>query len=168
MMIAKLIDNAQKSVVHRWLLNLLLQRKIPFNNPHHIKIVSVEDDAITMILPFIRSNKNHINSIHACALATLCEYISGITLARTIDTSKYRFILQQLNIVYKYQAKQDVFARFQLPAKWISDEIIIPLQSAGSLVKELNIEVFDGKNNLICIGFPIWQIKTWDAVKTKI
>ena len=167
-MIGRLLDRAQKSVFQRWLLNKILWRKIPFNHPHRIKIIKIEDDAITMLLPFRRSNKNHINSIHACALATMCEYISGITLARRIDTSKYRFILQELNMTYKYQAKKDVFARFELPVQWINDEVIQPLLSVESIVKELKVEVFDGDKNLICIGKPLWQIKKWDSVKTKV
>lgn len=167
-MIGPLIDKAQKSAYHRWILNRVLWWKIPFNNPHRIEIIKVEEDAITMLLPYRRSNKNHINGMHACALATLCEYISGISLARVIDVKKYRFILQKLEITYKYQAKKQVTARLSIPERWINDEVIIPLQKTGTIVKELNIELFDNAGNLICIGNPVWQIKTWESVKTKI
>ena len=167
-MINQLLNNAQRSSYRRWVLNRLLWYKIPFNRPHRIEIIKVESDAITMRLPFRNRNKNHINGMHACALATLCEYISGMSLARVIDAKKYRFILQKLEMTYHYQAKKDVIARLVLTEKWINDEFIVPLQNSGTILKEIKIELFDTEQNLICVGNPVWQIKSWDAVKTKI
>ena len=167
-MINRLIKNAQRSSIHRWLLNKVLHHKIPFNKPHQIEIVKVEAEAITMRLPFIRKNKNHINSMHACALATMSEYISGISLVRSLGTEKYRYILKELRMVYSYQAKEDVFTSFGLSEKWIKDEVITPLLTDDAVNRELKVELFDSQNKLICTGFPVWQIKRWDAVKTKV
>ena len=167
-MIDRLINNAQRSPIHRWLLNKILQYKIPFNRPHQPEILKVEADVITMRLPFIRKNKNHINSMHACALATMSEYISGISLARCLGTEKYRFILKELKMVYSYQAKEDVFTSFRLPVKWINDEVITPLLTDEAVTRELKVELFDSQNKLICTGFPVWQIKRWETVKTKV
>ena len=167
-MINRLIKNAQRSSIHQWLLNKVLHYKIPFNKPHQIEIVKVEAEAITMRLPFIRKNKNHINSMHACALATMSEYISGISLVRSLGTEKYRYILKELRMVYSYQAKEDVFTSFGLSEKWIKDEVITPLLTDDAVNRELKVELFDSQNKLICTGFPVWQIKRWDAVKTKV
>lgn len=167
-MINQLIKKAQRSPFRLWLLNIILWWKIPFNLPHRIKIIKIEEEAITMLLPFRKRNKNHINSMHACALATICEYITGITLAKVIDPEKYRFILQKLEMSYKYQAKKDVIARMEIPSGWIMDEVLVPLRSAESVIKEFKAELFDTDHNLICIGSSNWQIKKWDAVKTKV
>ena len=146
----------------------MLWVKIPFNRPHRIQIINIEPEAVTMRLPYVKRNKNHINGLHACALATLCEYISGISLARVLDAKKYRFILQKLEMNYHYQAKKDVIARLELTEKWINDEFVVPLQSIPAIVMELKIELFDPDNNLICTGKPVWQVKKWESVKTKI
>ncbi|MBL0097002.1 MAG: DUF4442 domain-containing protein [Bacteroidetes bacterium] len=79
-----LLEKAKTSGFYKWLFNIVLWRTIPFNQPHRLKVEQVKGDALLISIPFIRKNKNHINGIHACALATLCEYISGLSLARAL------------------------------------------------------------------------------------
>ncbi len=110
----KIFLKAQYSSFHRWILNRGLWFKIPFNLPHKIRIKEIGADSIAMELPFIRANKNHINGIHACALATLCEYVSGLSLVRFLSPDKYRIILKDIHVIYHYQAKTKVNAQFQV------------------------------------------------------
>lgn len=73
-----LIEKARHSKFYLWVLNFFLLRTVPFNNPHKLKIQSIADDGITMYAANIKSNRNHIKGIHACLLATLCEYVTVI------------------------------------------------------------------------------------------
>ncbi|MFI5218831.1 MAG: DUF4442 domain-containing protein [Bacteroidia bacterium] len=168
MQLKKIIYKASKSSFWLWLLNAILWKKVPFNNPHKIKIIKIENGELILLLPYKRKNLNHIKSIHACALATLCEYISGLALMSSISEKEYRIILKNIHMTYHYQAKMDVLATFSLSPEFIRNEIIEPLQISGSIMKELMVEAYDSNKNHICTGKINWQIKKWEHVKTKV
>ena len=168
MLLSDLIKKAETSSFYLWLLNNILWKKIPFNNPHKIKIEKVESGALTISLPYKRKNKNHIGGIYACALATLSEYISGLTLMSSISEKEYRIILKNINITYHYQAKMKVQATFSLSEEFLQNEIIKPLKTSDSIFKELAVELYDTQKNHICTGLINWQIKKWEKVKTKV
>ncbi|MBL7923979.1 MAG: DUF4442 domain-containing protein, partial [Bacteroidia bacterium] len=98
MQLNRLLEKAKTSAIHRHLLNYGLRRMIPFNGAHHLKIEQVMDHTLLLTLPAIRQNKNHLQGMHACALATLCEYISGLSLARVLPAEEYRLILKSIHV----------------------------------------------------------------------
>lgn len=158
---------ARYSSFYKWLLNRGLWFKIPFNLPHKIRIKEIGEEHISMELPFIASNKNHINGIHACALATLCEYVSGLSLARFLSAEKYRIILKDIHVIYHYQAKTKVSTSFEIN-KLLLREIRQELEVSEAIFKELHVEVYDSKLNHVCTGIITWQLKNWSKVKTKV
>jgi acyl-coenzyme A thioesterase PaaI-like protein len=159
-------DKARKSSFRLWLLNMVLLRVVPFNKPHGIKIVEIKDDVILVKAKNKRKNRNHIKGIHACLLATLCEYVSGLNLLTALNPEEYRIILKNIHMTYHYQAKADVFAAFGLTDKFLNEEIIIPLQQETAIFKEFTIDVYDEAKNHICTGLINWQIKAWKHVRT--
>jgi acyl-coenzyme A thioesterase PaaI-like protein len=168
MQLRTIIEKAKTSSFHMWMLNTVLWRKIPFNNPHKIKISLIEKNAITVTLPFIKKNQNHIKGIHACALATLSEYISGLMLMSSLSEKDYRIILKNISMTYHYQAKMEVHSKFSLTREFIQSEVIEPLKNLDSVFKELTVDVYDKNQNHISTGLINWQIKKWSSVKTKV
>jgi len=168
MLLSELLNKAEHSAFYLWVLNNILWRKIPFNNPHKIKIERIEKGALTVSIPYKRKNQNHIKGIHACALATLCEYISGLTLISSLSEKDYRIILKNISITYHYQAKMKVLTTFSLSRESIQNDIIEYLKTSDYIFKELKVELFDIQKNHICTGLINWQIKKWEKVKTKI
>ncbi|MFN0189743.1 MAG: DUF4442 domain-containing protein, partial [Bacteroidia bacterium] len=71
MTLNSILDKAKNSSFYLFLLNLVLRRIIPYNAPHRFKVEKVNEESLEVSIPFIKKNKNHINGIHACALATL-------------------------------------------------------------------------------------------------
>jgi len=63
--IKKLVHRAKTSGFYRTILNLGLNRMIPFNKPHGFKVLEVDEDSLKVLLPYKRKNFNHINGIHA-------------------------------------------------------------------------------------------------------
>ncbi|HKR03644.1 MAG TPA: DUF4442 domain-containing protein [Bacteroidia bacterium] len=167
MVLSELIRKAETSPFYLWVLNNILWKKIPFNNPHKIKIEKIKDGSLTIFLPYKRKNMNHIGGIHACALATLCEYTTGLTLMSSISEKEFRIILKNIKMTYHYQAKMKVQTTFSLSKEFIRNEIVEPLKTADSIFKELTVELYDVKKNHICTGVINWQIKKWEKVKTK-
>lgn len=163
-----LVKKASQSKFYLWLLNFILLRMVPFNNPHKIKILSITNDEVTMLAPNKRSNHNHIKGIHACLLATLCEYVSGFSLLIHLSPKEYRIILKNIHMTYHYQAKNDVLVKFKLSPQQVKETVLIPLQNEEKLFKEFTVEVYDTSNNHICTGLINWQIKAWKNVKMKI
>ena len=97
------VSRAKSSGFYRWLLNVVFDRMVPFNKPHRFRILEIGDHHVKTYLPYRRRNLNHVNGLHACALATLTELSSGFLLAARLDPKKFRLILKRLEVDYLYQ-----------------------------------------------------------------
>jgi hypothetical protein len=165
---AQLLQKAQYSSFYKWLVNLLLLRKIPFNRSHRFKILSINKSSIEIKIPYRKSNLNHINGLHACALAAVSEYATGLLLMFNLNAADYRLILQSLEIQFHFQGKTDGIAIFSATQDWIEKNILIPLQTNDNVLAACETKVFDIHKNLLSTCHTNWQIKKWDKVKTKI
>ena len=159
-----LIQKASDSTFYTWILNRVISQAVPFNAPHHFRITKIHPGETHILLPYRRSNRNHVKGIHACALATLCEFTVGMTLISKISDSQYRLILKNLKMEYHYQAKMDVTASFTITEETLKNKIIDPLLNSDAIFHEFEIKVTDVAQNLICTGHVNWQIKKWDKV----
>jgi acyl-coenzyme A thioesterase PaaI-like protein len=167
MLTTKFIERAKHSKFSLWLLNAGLARMIPFNKPHGFKILQIGDFDIKILLPYRRSNLNHISGLHACALATVSEFATGLLLISKLGFDKYRIIMQRLEMDYHYQGKMDATAHFSIPELWIQENIYGPLETNPSVNVVCEIKIFDSQNNHLTTGNVHWQIKEWKRVKTK-
>jgi acyl-coenzyme A thioesterase PaaI-like protein len=161
-----LVQKAKHSALYLWLLNKVLLRTVPFNKPHALKVRKIEEGGLVIGAENRRSNRNHIHGIHACLLATLCEYASGLTLLLHLSPKEYRIILKTIQMTYHYQAKKNVSVTFRLSKEEVETKIKVPLQSQEALFHEFKVEVYDADQNHICTGLINWQIKAWRHVKT--
>ena len=166
--IQKIIGKAKTSTFYLWLLNFGLNRMVPFNRPHGFKIVKLTDESIETKLPFKTLNFNHIRSVHACALATLTEFTTGVFLISKFGANKYRIILRNLQMEYHYQGKTSVIAKFGLSEKEMRERVFIPLENEESVDIICEVKTYDLNNNHISTGNVTWQIKEWAKVKTSV
>lgn len=160
------IDKARNSRFRLWLLNQGLLRIVPFNKPHGLRLSHIGEDELTVSARNVRANQNHIKGIHACLLATLCEYVSGLSLLMHLDPKVYRILLKSIEMQYHYQAKMDVRATCKLDQDALKEEVAGPL--ADAVLKTFQIAVMDTDNNHICTGTIQWQIKNWDKLRLKV
>lgn len=164
---SKLLEKAKTSGFWLWVLNLALNRIIPFNQPHGFKILEVGDHFIRTFLPYKRKNKNHIGGLHACALATLSEFTTGALLLTELNPQKYRLILKTIEVNYHYQGKMDAFAKYTISPEKLKQKVFIPLETNESVILPCEISIFDKKGNELTTAKVFWQIKEWGKVKTK-
>jgi len=162
------VDKAKNSSFYRQLLNWSLDRMIPFNKPHKLRILEIGDYHIKTLLPYRTKNLNHIKGLHACVLATVSEFSTGFLLLSKLDAKKYRLIMQRLEMDYHYQGKMDAVASFAISEEWLNQYIYQPLQSQEAIVVICEIKIVDVKGNHLTTGKIHWQIKDWQKVKTKI
>lgn len=162
----KVINSARRNKFALWKLNFLLLRYIPFNRPHKIKIKSLTQYSIEVLLPLIRNNKNHIKGLHACSMATAAEFSSGFLLMSMLDFRKYRLIMQSIHVEYHYQGRSDARSVFSISKKEFQEKILNPLLEHGKLSYSCSVEIFDKEQNLLCTATMDWQIKNWEKVKS--
>ncbi len=167
MKIQELMRKAETSAFKKRLLQFVLNYSIPFNRPHGFKIVEVFNDGFHIALPYWRINRNHIRGIHACALATLSEFISGLTLIKVIGRDDLRIIMKELKMTYHFQAKKNVSAVLHLTPQMLEQNVFDPLKTQDSVFYLMKVEVYDIDKNHICSGEINWQLKKWDKVRTK-
>jgi acyl-coenzyme A thioesterase PaaI-like protein len=163
----QLVSRAQNSSFRLWLLNIVLLNGIPFNKPHKLRVIKVTNSEIEIRLPYRRRNLNHLKGLHACGLATLCEYAAGLLLSHRLDVSKYRMIMRSMNMQYHYQGKTDATARFGISEEWLKEKILDPLQNSDSVFVLCEVQAHDTQGNLLCTGTTEWQVKNWTKVKVK-
>ncbi|MFN8154010.1 MAG: DUF4442 domain-containing protein [Bacteroidia bacterium] len=161
-----LMRKAQDSAFYRWVLNRALWRMIPFNGPHKFRITGISSDNIELTIPYIRKNLNHIRGIHACALATACEYVSGLSLTRSFNPDQYRIILKTIQMDYHYQGKMNLYSRFGIETATI-ETLKQSLQQEDAVFHTFDVNIHDTENNHICTGHITWQIKPWSKAKVK-
>jgi acyl-coenzyme A thioesterase PaaI-like protein len=162
-----ILVKARTSGFYLWLLNMGLNRMIPFNKPHGFAIKDLGETEVTTLLPYKRRNLNHIKGLHACALATLSEFTTGVLLISHLDPAKYRIILQRLEMDYHYQGKTDARAHFVLDQDWMTSHIYTPLETADSTVVVCEVKIYDSAQNHLTTGRVHWQVKSWSKVRTK-
>ena len=162
-----LIQKAKTSSFYRKILNWSLNKMIPFNKPHRFSVVEISDYRLRTLVPYRKSNFNHIRGIHACALATVSEFTSGFLLLSRLDIKKYRLIMQRLEMDYHYQGKMDAIAEFEISEDWMQQQVYEPLTRQDAIVIPCEIRIHDVKGNHLTTGKIFWQIKDWTKVKTK-
>lgn len=165
--LTSLSEKAKHSSFHRWMFNVLMGFIVPFNRPHKFRIVEVGDHHLKVLLPYRKKNLNHIRGLHACALATLTEFTSGLLLILKLGMSDYRIILKRLTIDYHYQGKMDAVAEFTLTEEWIEQNIKRVLLHNESAVINCEVKIYDVKGNHLTTGVAEWQLKDWRKVRTK-
>lgn len=156
---------AQHSNFYRWLLNRMLWWLIPFNRNHRVYIEELSDHHVLIRLPYIKSNQNHLKGIHACALATLCEYACGIGLMTHLDPQSYRIILKDIQLNFHAQGRKDVYARFTTTPDFLKEEIMAPLEQLGHMSKTFKVEAYTIDQPSICTAHVTWQLKHWNKVR---
>lgn len=164
---AKILEKAKHSAFWLWVLNMALPRVVPFNGPHRFRVMEISDHYLKTQLPYRRSNFNHIRGLHACALATISEFVTGFLLLSRLDMSQYRLIMQRIEMDYHYQGKMNAFAEFRISPDWLQQQIIDPLKSQEAVVIPCEVKIHDEKGNHLTTGKVFWQIKAWSKVRTK-
>lgn len=163
-----LLGGAQHSSTDLERLNQLLSQMVPFNAPHGFEVAAVGPDFVRTRAPYQVENWNHIQGIHACAIATIAELSSALLLFGRLNPANFRLIMARLELDYHYQAKSELIAESVISPEVLEQEILAPLRNAESLVCTLETTIHDSSGHLVATAHVTWQIKSWDRVKTQL
>lgn len=155
----RLLDSKSNKLINRFIPIL-----VPFNYGHKISIKKRSKQEVISTLPRIRKNLNHIQTIHACAIATLGEFSAGILLLHHFPLSDYRIIMKTLHSEYHWQARLDLESKALLPSL---EQYQSELVENGVVLIPMEVEIHDLENRLVATVTTHWQIKCWDQVKLR-
>lgn len=150
-------------------LNAIFRRILPFNAPHGIRIRSFDAGAVQVMLPSRRANQNHLKGMHACAIATACEFCSGMAVLSRFDMSSYRLIMNRLEVDYmRRPTKGDCTAHAEIPAT-LAAEISTMMEEATDGAARFQMESIlkDREGNEVAKAMVHWHVKAWDDVRFK-
>lgn len=135
---AKLLEKFKKLPLGLWLFTRALCLKAPYFSSIRPTFILLEPGWGEATMSKRRAVQNHLGTVHAIAIANLCELVAGTTLEVTIP-STHRWIPKSMKINYLAKANSDVLAR---------TNIAIPnWPDAGS--EMILVEVFDEKHTLV-------------------
>jgi len=166
--IPSLLKKARSSGFWLWVLNLLLGRLIPFNRLHGVRILTLGADRVQATAPYRRHNQNHLNGMHACCIATVAEFSSGVLFLSKLDARRYRLIMAGLEIEYHYQAMGAIVATTVLSDVELKTQVLKPLAEHAKVQTVVKTDVHDPQGNLVATARITWQIKSWDKVQTRL
>lgn len=148
-------------------MNLIFRRVLPFNVPHGIKLKAITDASIEVALPDRRSNRNHLKGIHACAIATACEFCSGMAVLIRFDMSEYRLIMNRIEVDYIRRPEKGLsLAKTEIPAD-LQFEVARQIESTpdGAARIQLISELVDSSQQVVARANVHWHIKPWSQVR---
>lgn len=149
-----------------FLLEKFFNLAISFNTPHGFKFKKISDTEVRVLLPHKFLNLNHLNGLHACALATVGEYAAGLLVAKNFGIGKYRLIMGKMEVEYFYQGRFDVIGSAKLSKEEI-EKYKAELEENGIINIPMLTKIEDEKLNHIADVTTHWQLKSWETVKSK-
>lgn len=149
-----------------WVFSRLMQEVIPFNRPHGISVVELSPSNCKVYLPEKYRNKNHLRTMHACAIATAAEYVSGLNVVQAFEMEKYRLIMSRIEVDYFRRPNGFCTAESGIDKDHIL-QINRELDADGVSEFSLVSSVSDSENETVAVATIYWQVKSWQKVRVK-
>jgi acyl-coenzyme A thioesterase PaaI-like protein len=146
-------------------LTRVFWRWIPFNRPHRFQIVALAPGRAQVSASLRRANRNHLGTLHACALATIGEFSAGLALLGAFSPSEYRLIMSRLEVDYTRRANTEVLAASTIESQDLV-EIRQRLGDGEVVTRWMTSELKNTSNDVVATVRTQWQIKAWSATKS--
>lgn len=114
----KILDTLKDKPAGLWLFSRLVCFKAPYFSSIRPRFTRIETGVAEARLKKRRAVTNHIGTVHAIAMANLCEFVAGTVMEVSID-DRLRWIPRGMTIEYLAKATTDLTARCTLePSQW--------------------------------------------------
>jgi acyl-coenzyme A thioesterase PaaI-like protein len=129
------------------LFNWLLGRTVPYSGTIRARIASLTPGHVVIELRDRRRVRNHLNSIHAMALANLAELASGLALNTAIAPG-VRAILVRFEITYVKKARGRITAECSCTAPRVTED----------MDHQVHAELTDGVGDAVARASALWRL----------
>ncbi len=131
----------------KYLFSKAIGRMAPYTGTIKALITDLQPGNCQVFLKERKSNKNHLNSIHAIALINLGEVTSGLAVLSGMS-SQIRGILTKLEMEYIKKAKGDLTAQCVCEIPEVVDE----------LNYEVTTSIKNSDNETVAVGTFYWLL----------
>lgn len=104
----------QKVPAGNWILSRLIGFAVPYSSSMGANILELGPGSAVVALPDRRKVRNHLNSIHALALANLGELTANLALI-TLCPDNGRFIVTRMETDYLKKGRGELLCRCDIP-----------------------------------------------------
>ncbi len=137
--VLQIYDRMSRWPFGRWLFTRVVCFRAPYFGSIRPCFVNLKPGFAEASMRKRRSVQNHIGTVHAIAMANLCELVADTLIEVSLPLSM-RWIPKGMSIEYRGKATTDLLARGQIEATAQFDramEVIVP------------VDVFDSSNNVV-------------------
>jgi acyl-coenzyme A thioesterase PaaI-like protein len=131
----------------RWIFSILLGRIVPYTGSIKPRVLELTAAGARIEMRDRRSVRNHLESVHAIALANLAELTTGLPLAYAVQP-RGRTILLSLTIEYLKKARGTLVGTSSFVAPSADHEADI----------EIPVEVRDREGNIVARARARWRV----------
>ena len=140
----------------RELFGLVFGSLVPYTGALGARVLELEPGFVRAELRDRRGVRNHLNSVHAVALANLAEVSSGLALLAGLPTEA-RAILTGLSVEYVKKARGRLVSECDFP----------PVTGAEPRELEIESAIRDGAGDLVARGRARWKIGPAPAARAR-
>lgn len=131
----------------RWLFSRLVGLIIPYTGTMRADVLSLKPGHARVALKDRRRVRNHLNSVHAIALANLAEYTTGLATLSGMPEDA-RAILVGLSIEYQHKARGRIVAECSAP---------IPSTNEAQDYR-VSVSLTDAANTIVATAEARWLV----------
>lgn len=147
----KLLQTWQKlehKPMGKWLFKRIIAANIPYTGGIRADVQVLTPGHCEVLMKFRKSNTNHLNSVHALALANLGEFTSGLAMMTGLPPDIRGIVT---NVSAEYVKK----ARGQLLAK---ADVQVPQVSLPKTEHHIEAHIFNQDNDLVTTVKVRWLL----------
>lgn len=127
----------------KWLFARLLGRTVPYSGSTNPRILELEPGHVRIAIADRRAVRNHLNSVHAIALANVAELASGLAMTTALPDT-VRGIVVRFSMVYFKKARGTLVAESRcvvpdVPREAEHDFVADVRDAAGDVVAQATV-----------------------------
>ncbi len=122
---------------------------IPYTGSISPIIQKIEDGFVSILMRDRKAVRNHLNSIHAIALANVGEFTTGLSIISQLEGNA-KAIIVKIEIEYLKKARGDLTseAMFKIPKTLTEDTDF-----------KVTADIKDLQNNVVCKVHATWRVR---------
>jgi len=142
----RILQKVQSLPAGLWIFSRLVAFRAPYFSSIHPVFLTLEPGYAKARISNRRSVRNHLGTVHAIAMANLCEFVGG-TLMEISISPKMRWIPKGMTIRYLGLARSDLTAECRIEdCDWsVAQDVLLQVSVrdvSGAVVSEAEIPMY--------------------------